>query len=131
MNELASAIEGVRTELAGSSDIYIGALRIVIPSGSIPDGFGGETEGTPTEYPNIPYKKIEPLGRSDIIAGGAQITTQTDKITLPATTVTKKIKPHYQLIVPPHDGFEEQVFENPITLIGSFDAFVRVAVTKV
>lgn len=129
MNELAAAIEEVRAELAGAADIYVGTLKIVVPSAGSPDGFGGETDGTPTEYPNVPFRKIEPLGRSDLVVAGSQITTQTHKITLPATAVTKRVKSHYQLIVPAHDDFEEQVFENPVALIGSLDAFVRVAAT--
>lgn len=129
MNELAAAIEEVRTELAAASkEFFPERFTIVIPGTTVPDGFGGTTEGDPVEHKNIPGK-IEVLGRSDQVIGGAQITNQTHKIKMGVTTITRNIKPHYQLIRQAQGDQMTETYENPVLLMGSMDAFVKVAAT--
>ena len=129
--DLADVIEDVRSEIDQvGPDIFTDLCNLIIPAATVPDGFGGETQGGPTTYQDIPCK-IEPLGRSEREIGGAQITTQGHKITMGANARTKQIQPHYQIVVQAHHGMNEQLFENPVILMGSMDAFMKVAATKV
>jgi hypothetical protein len=129
--DLADVIEDVRLELDQvAPDIFSDLCNLIIPGATVPDGFGGETQATPVAHRNIPCK-LEPLGRSDLVVGGAQITTQSHKLTMGANAITKQIKPHYQIVVLAHHNQAEQTFENPVPLMGSFDMLMTVAVTKV
>jgi hypothetical protein len=129
--DLADVIEDVRLELDQvGPDIFTDLCNLIIPAATVPDDFGGETQGEPTTYRDIPCR-IDPLGRSDREIGGAQITTQGHKITMGANARTKLIQPHYQIMVQGHHGMPEQLFENPVALTGSMDVFMKVAATKV
>src|SRR5688572_4668536 len=98
MNDAAKAIEWVRAELNAAPSVFFPDLfTLVIPGTATPDGFGGETQADPVEHTNIPGK-VEPLGRSDQIVGGAQITNQDHKITMGVTATTRGIRSHYQII---------------------------------
>lgn len=131
MNDIAQAIEEARREIANASTEFFPDLcSLIIPGSDVPDGFGGTTLGSPTTHANIPCK-VEVLGRSDQLIGGAQITTQTHKITMGATAITKQIKPHYQIVVQAHDSISAQTFETPVALLGSLDVFMKVAATKI
>ena len=131
MNDVTLAVEEARSALAtASAEFFPDLCNLVIPADTVPDGFGGETQGDAATYGDIPCK-IEPLGRSDREIGGAQITTQGHKITMGANAITKRIQPHYQIAVQGHHDMPEQLFENPVSLMGSMDVFVKVAATKV
>ena len=131
MNEVTLAIEEARSELASASTEFFPDLcNLIIPGATVPDGFGGETQSVPVVHGNIPCK-VEVLGRSDVPIGGAQITTQGHKITMGANSITKKIKSHYQIVVQGHHDIAEQLFENPVALLGSMDVFMKVAATKI
>jgi len=129
--DLADVIDDVRLELDQvGPDIFTDLCNLIIPGATVPDGFGGETQSTPVVHSNIPCK-VEVLNRSDVPIGGAQITTQGHKLTMGANAVTKQIEQHYQIVVLAHHNQAEQTFENPITLMGSFDMFMKVAATKI
>lgn len=127
MADVATKIEGGRAKVNSKTAKFLPDLcNLVIPGATVPDGFGGETETDPVIHQNQRCK-VEVLGRSDQVIGGAQLTNQTHKITMGANSITKQIKQHYQIVVLAHHGQAEQVFENPIALLGSFDMLMTVA----
>jgi hypothetical protein len=129
--DLAGKLDAARLKVNTKALKFLPDLcNLIIPGATVPDGFGGETQVAPVVHRNIPCK-LEPLGRSDLVVGGAQITTQSHKLTMGANAITKQIKPHYQIVVLAHHNQAEQTFENPVPLMGSFDMLMTVAVTKV
>lgn len=131
MADLATKIDAARLKVNSKRTKFLPDLcNLIIPGATEPDGFGGETQTSPTIHTNIPCK-VEVLGRSDVPIGGAQITTQGHKLTMGANTITKQIEQHYQIVVLAHHSQAEQTFENPITLMGSFDMFMKVAATRI
>lgn len=131
MANLADKLDAARLKVNSKAFKFLPDLcNLIIPGATVPDGFGGETQSSPVIYRNISCK-VEPLGRSDLVIAGAQITTQGHKLTMGANTITKQIKSHYQIVVLAHHNQAEQLFENPVALMGSFDMLMSVAVTKV
>lgn len=130
MADLAGKIDAARLKVNSKAAKFLPDLcNLIIPGATQPDGFGGETQSDPVVHANIPCK-VEVLGRSDVAIAGAQITTQGHKITMGANTVTKQIEQHYQILVLAHHNQAQQTFENPVTLMGSFDIFMKVAAVK-
>jgi hypothetical protein len=97
-----------------------------VPGTGTPDGFGGTTE-TETTVASGVRCLYEPLSKSMKTLGGAQITTQTHRITMEATTATTRaIRDHYKIVIASR-LVPEMVFRNPVTLDGSFAPIVMVA----
>lgn len=96
-----------------------------VPGTPTPDGYGGTTETETTAASGIRCL-YEPLSRSMKRLGGAQITTQTHRITMEATSATRVIRDHYKIVIAARLA-PELTFENPVTLDGSFAPIVMVA----
>lgn len=100
-----------------------GSLKEV--GASTPDGFGGTTETQRTLASNLRCL-YEPLGKSEKTLAGAQITTQTHRITMEATEQTRAIRNDQTFVIAPR-LVGELTFENLVTLDGSFAPVVMIA----
>lgn len=123
MNKVAAGIEKARERVAAKTEKFLPNTCKLITATSVPDGFGGSTE-TETEVETGINYKYEPLGPSQKTIGGGAITTQTHKLTMGHTETTRAISSHYKIV---DEDNADLVFENPVTLDGSFSVFLVVA----
>lgn len=124
--DLADVIDDVRAELNSvTEDIFTDLCSLVVTESS-PDGSGGTTETSSVVESSIPckYEALTPAQRQ--LAGGT-LTTQTHMITTGANEFTQAIRPDYQIVIEAHHDTPELTFENPLPLLGSMNAFVKVA----
>lgn len=126
MNDLATAIADVRSELAASADEIFPDLCDVVEIGKVDDGHSGHTTGETAIASNIPCKFDEvPASQGPIIGGGGSYQA-THRIKFPATNETMAIKPSHILKIQANDNHEEMRFEMPVRARGSMAVFVTV-----
>lgn len=124
---LSDAIEGVREKLDSASPKFLVNVCRLVTSTEVPDGFGGTTTTLTTVATDVPcsYKPLSnPMQRQ---IGGGPITTLTHVITMGSNSITKNIRPDYQIVIPAHDDFPELTFEQPVTMDGSLSPFIKLA----
>ena len=126
MNELATAIEDIRAELATvAPEIFPDACEIVSIS-TTTDEFGNPLEVRTVIASNVPMK-YSAMSSSEKIIGEGEQSVLSHKLKMGVTADTITITPSYQIVVEARGESPKLTFENPTSLIGSFSPFMVVA----
>lgn len=128
MSEVGSAIDEVRSELAAAASEFMPDLCDVVADGTVTvDGFGGTSVSDSVLATNVPcqYEAMTTPVQRQI--GEGPITTLTHILTLPATAITKVIRPHYRIVVHASGDQPQLTFRNPVTIDGSMSVFTKLA----
>lgn len=132
MNELASAIEEVRTELAGAAnDILFDLCDIYAPlfteGGSAGDSVGLNPTPVATNV-NVTYKGLG--GTKEFVVGG-EAYTASHQLKMVRTATTVAITPRHRLALKARGLTPALIFEKPFTVEDSISPLLKVNATLV
>jgi hypothetical protein len=128
MSEVGSAIDEVRSELAGVAGEFMPDTCSITKNPTADGGASGDTLVPTTSTTNIPcsYKSLG-LGSQDVVGGDAQLASH--RLTLPTTQATVLIKPEDRITVKARGGYPALVFQRPVIVNDSLSVFVKVNAT--
>lgn len=132
MNELATAIEEVRTELAGSANEILFDLCDLFGPTFADGGAAGDSVGvgsTPiAQNLNISYKGF---GVSKVFVVGGEAYTATHELKMVRTTTTVAITPRHLIKIQARGNTGQLVFEKPFITEDSMSPFLKINATLV
>lgn len=127
MNELATAIEEVRAELAGaSSEFFPATCSLIGPTRTVSGS--GHTLNDTVLATNIPIKVKHVSGGIQVNEGGVNV-IKSHRLTLPVTAATVAINQHYKIKVDAYGTNPEMIFEQPVSQLDSMSPFLNLAAT--
>jgi hypothetical protein len=130
MNELASAIEEVRTELAGAANEILFDL-CDLDGPTFVDGAGAGdsvTIGSIATNLNISYKGF---GGSKVMVVGGETYTATHELKMVRTSTTVAITPRYLVKVQARGNTGQLIFQQPFIIEDSMSPFLKIGATLV
>lgn len=127
MGTITSAVEEFRTSFP-ASQLFTDLCNINYESGTTNDGFGGTIPAFTDVALNVPCSIKAMRSPMQVQIGGGGITTLTHEVRMGANAITTAIKPHYRIVILAHHNEPEKIALNPVTLDGSMDVFMIVAV---
>lgn len=125
MSEVGSAIEEVRSAIAGAASEFMPDLCDIQSTTPGSDDWGAPGQTPTTVAANIPCK-YRALSSSERAIAGGTTGTVTHEITMPVTAATLAIKQHYRIRVLANGIVPEMIFDSPFPQLGAMEPFLNV-----